>query len=1014
MGKGQCSNPPSLLRRKSERSSNLNPQRREICVNTSTPVPVNPLFPTNYVSTTHYNAITFIPLSLLNQFRNYANIYFLLVAILQSIPQVSPLNPLSSWTPLIFVLLMTMLKEGYEDWGRYVSDRDTNAQMTLVYREGQWVNTKWHAVRVGDILLVKEDETFPADIILLSSSDPQGAAFTMTSSLDGEKTLKPKLALKNLQQAIPVGPPFDVSFEMTYGLPDMSLYEFNGLIKLGDHKLGVTGKQLFLRGAQLKNTLSIVGVVAYTGKDTKIMLNSGETVHKISYIKELMNKLILVIMGGQFILCMIVACLTVYWSSSYGTQYDQFIPKRYPAVVEAVFCFFTLFILITGLIPISLILSLEVVQLVHAYFINHDVDMYDPIENRFSKALSSSLTDELGQIDYIFTDKTGTLTRNILGFKYAVVTGKMLCGSLPVVKETTSESLSRSRLSSVAPIPLDWLKQDRSGFFEAFDGPTDFQLNDKEGNPLLNLSSNMEVLDLFMTTLSICHDCIREEDKENLSLFKYAGASPDEIVLVTAAKDAGFIFLRNTSDGKMVQIGGVDVEFEIKCFFEFNSDRKRSSIILEWKGIIIHLVKGADSIVMARLRQDTDPTELSSIQKYLEGFSVQGLRTLCFGIKAYSAEEWAEIKGRLDSFDGAADRPHLLDQLADDIEDGFTLLGCTAVEDRLQDKVPTTIADFLSANIKVWMLTGDKMETAENIAFSCRLIQESFAKHYLFYNDNLEDKMTEIERSLQDTSRKVALVMEGPLIMRILSDRSLARRMAARVFAKVQAVVCFRMSPNDKGDVVSLIKDHQGKITLAVGDGANDVNMIKRAHIGVGLYGQEGLRAAQSGDFACVDFKALWKLLFVHGHWSYIRISDMVLYFFYKNTIFTMVQFFFAFDNAYSGQTIYDSYYITFFNLFFTSWPLLIRATFDQDLYYKKWTRSEPGQSKTLAENKLLKKFYPHLYYFGPRNLGFKLANQLQALRHVVAQRHGHRRLHLLLHQVQFRGRSDDPDGSRG
>jgi phospholipid-transporting ATPase len=677
-------------------------------------------------------------------------------------------------------------------------------------------------------------------------------------------------------------------------------------------------------------------------------------------------------MCGEFVLCLVISGLTVYWVSSFGTNYDQFIPKQHPAVVEAILNFFTLFILITGLIPISLILSLEMVQLVHAYFINNDVDMYDPIENRFSKALSSSLTDELGQIEYIFTDKTGTLTRNILGFKYAMVAGRLLCGALPSAKESTSDTHSQSRLSSLPPLSLDLYRKDRSHFQEMFDAPAHFLLADKKGNPLVDLTSNMSILELFLTALSLCHDCILEQDKQNVSLFRYAGTSPDEIVLVTTAKDAGFIFLKNTNQGKVVQIRGTDIEFEVKCFFEFNSDRKRSSIILEWNGVIIHLVKGADSIVMARLREDIDSEGLGVLQRYLDGFSVQGLRTLCFGVKAYSAEEWADIKQCLDSFDGAADRPKLLDQLADNIERDFLLLGCTAVEDRLQDKVPTTIADFLSANIKVWMLTGDKMETAENIAFSCRLIQETFIKHYLFYNDNLEDKMKEIEGSLADKSRKVALVMEGSLIMRIMSDHALATKMAARVFSKAQAVVCFRMSPNDKGDVVSLIKDHQGKITLAVGDGANDVNMIKRAHIGVGLYGQEGLRAAQSGDFACVDFKALWKLLFVHGHWSYIRISDMVLYFFYKNTIFTMVQFFYAFDNGYSGQTIYDSYYITFFNLFFTSWPLLIRATFDQDLYYKKWTRSEDGNVKTLAENKLLKRFYPYLYYVGPQNMGFK------------------------------------------
>jgi magnesium-transporting ATPase (P-type) len=166
------------------------------------------------------------------------------------------------------------------------------------------------------------------------------------------------------------------------------------------------------------------------------------------------------------------------------------------------------------------------------------------------------------------------------------------------------------------------------------------------------------------------------------------------------------------------------------------------------------------------------------------------------------------------------------------------------------------------------------------------------------------------------------------------------------------------MSPKQKGEIVRFVKKHQNKITLAIGDGANDVNMIQEAHIGIGLYGKEGMRAVQASDYALPEFKALWKLLFVHGRWSYIRNSEMILYFYYKNVIFALPQFYFCLQNAWSGQTFFDDFYITFYNMAFTALPVIARAIFDQDIYYKEYQ----GTLKNFRE---LKKYYHHLYYVG-------------------------------------------------
>lgn len=192
-----------------------------------------------------------------------------------------------------------------------------------------------------------------------------------------------------------------------------------------------------------------------------------------------------------------------------------------------------------------------------------------------------------------------------------------------------------------------------------------------------------------------------------------------------------------------------------------------------------------------------------------------------------------------------------------------------------------------------------------------------------------------------------------------------------RAFIKIsktsEAVIVSRASPSQKADVVRMIKEDDSEaITLAIGDGANDVAMIREAHIGVGLYGNEGMQAVNSSDFALGEFKMLWRLLLVHGRLFYIRNAEMILYFFYKNVVITMAHFYFAFSNGISGQTIFDSFYITFYNLMFTSWPLIIKAAFETDVNYH-------------IDGDSIRRFYPHLYYMGAQKTVYNSSNYLSS-----------------------------------
>ena len=934
-------------------------------------------FVSNYIRTTKYTALNFFPLVLFNQFKRYANLYFLVNAILQSIPAISPLSPLSAVAPLVIVISLSILREGLEDMQRYKSDVETNGSMSLRCLDGVWENAEWKKLVVGDILRIEEGQYFPADCIVLASSDSKGIVFINTSSLDGEKNLKPKFALRETQELLEEEntEEYRLTATINCGPPSAELNEFSGSINIRDEvTIGLSAKQLMLRGASLVNTSFVICAIVYTGVETKIMKNADEPHRKQSHIEKIVNNLILAIIGLQFLLSLVVLIGCAVWNSLNQNTYAEFIYVRTSPFGEGVLTFFSAWLILTSMIPISLIITMEVVKMIQAYMIDNDIDMKNHSENRFSKAFDSSLNEELGQIEYIFSDKTGTLTSNTMEFKFCYI-GNSFFGDNNFIERRKTFVRRPTFVNKRAGFTYSF--EDKN-LMKLLNGSTSGDLQriifeNVSGKSVFSLNNLAEIARHFLMTISLCHECIIESNGVS-----YQGPSPDEVTLVDAARHLGYAFLKSTNSGKVVLVNGEETEFETLNFFEFDSARKRASVVIRHEGFVKLLIKGADSIIIDRLSQRPQPF-LDQTKTILERFSVEGLRTLCFAMRIFTEEEWQSMASTLRSFDGFSDKVERVNTfVSDSIERELMLIGCTAVEDKLQDGVPETIADFIKANIKVWMLTGDKLETAENIAFSCKLIQPSFSKLYLTDESQLSPKLEEFSRELKlkRPSDKFTFIAEGKALLGLSKSPSLGKAYLDEVFSKCASVVCCRMSPKQKGDIVRLVKSNTSKITLSIGDGANDVNMIQEAHIGIGLYGKEGMRAVQASDYGLVDFKSLWKLLFVHGRWSYIRISEMILYFFYKNFTFVLPQFYYVFFNGYSCQTIFEDYYISVYNLFFTAFPVIVRAIIDQDIYYKQWAKvrstNSESESNGLLMNRDLKHYYPHLYHVGQQNLIFK------------------------------------------
>ncbi|VTJ68933.1 Hypothetical predicted protein [Marmota monax] len=967
-------------------------------------------YKTNVIRTAKYSVLSFLPLNLYEQFRRVSNLYFLFIIILQAMPEISTLPWLTLFAPLVCLLVVRAARDLMDDIGRHRSDKAINNRPCQILTGKRFSWKKWKDLCVGDVVRLSKDSIVPADLLLLASTEPSSLCYVETVDIDGETNLKFRQALPATHEELTSTKKM-AAFQGTVFCeePNSRMHQFVGILEWNSKKYPLDIGNLLLRGCRVRNTDTCYGLVIYAGFDTKIMKNCGKIHLKRTKLDLFMNKLVvlapspspahatpwapgLLVLSResmpplchtlQIFLSLVVVSLCLALGFSFKVR--DFREKHYylwamhtrSVFTESFLNFWSFLILLSVLVPMAMFIQAEFIHLGNSIFINWDVQMYHEPQDTPAKARSTSLNDQLGQVQYVFSDKTGTLTQNIMTFKKCCIAGRVYGPDNKI--ETPAKKN-----------PYLWNKfADKK-----------FLYHNEELLGIVRKKQDKMVQE-FWRLLAICHTVMVHQSDNQLV---YQAASPDEEALVTAARNFGYVFLSRTQDTITVMELGEERVYQVLAMMDFNSVRKRMSVLVRNpEGSIRLYTKGADTVILERLHKRGD-MEMTT-EEVLFAFAEETLRTLCLAyrkVKEEAYEEWKPHHQQACLL--LQNRAQALHDVYEQMEQKLQLLGVTAIEDKLQDGVPDTIKCLRRGNIKFWVLTGDKQETAVNIGFACQLLSEKMLileekeinrvlETYWESNNNMQTNKGYLKFVSQV---KLAMIISGDFLDKLLlslrkepralvqnvvmeeanqdsgqvkRDYLQARRISLmwrsfgtsvassesnttktpnspevlreRAFVdlatRCQTVICCRVTPKQKALMVALVKKYQHVVTLAIGDGANDVNMIKTADIGVGLSGQEGTQAVQNSDYALAQFRFLQRLLLVHGRWSYMRVCKFLRYFFYKTVASVMAQIWFSFYNGFTAQPLYEGWFLALFNLLYSTMPVLYIGLFEQDVTAEK------------------------------------------------------------------------------
>ncbi|XP_042061912.1 phospholipid-transporting ATPase 2-like isoform X2 [Salvia splendens] len=765
----------------------------------------------NRISNRKYTIWNFLPKNLWEQFSRFMNQYFLLIACLQLWSLITPVNPASTWGPLIFIFAVSASKEAWDDYNRYLLDKKANEKEVWIVRQGIRKLIQAQDICIGNIVWLRENDEVPCDLVLLGTADPQGFCYVETAALDGETDLKTR-SIPSACMGIDVDLLHKIKGVIECPSPDKDIRRFDANMRLfppflDNDVFPLTIKNTLLQSCYLRNTEWACGVAVYTGNQTKLGMCRGIPEPKLTAVDAMIDKLTGAIFVFQIVVVIVLGIAGNVWKDTEGRKlwYVRY-PKEGPWY-ELLVIPLRFELLCSIMIPISIKVSLDLVKSLYAKFIDWDDQMVDPETGIRSNATNTAISEDLGQVEYILTDKTGTLTENKMIFKRCCISGRFYGN-------------------------------------ESGDALTDAQL-------LNDVSTGSADVIKFLKVMAICNTVIPVRSKSGT--ISYKALSQDEEALVCAASRLRMIFENKNGNILDIKFNASPLRYEVLDTLEFTSDRKRMSVVVRdcQSGEIFLLSKGADETILPLTYTGQ---QVRTFAEAVEQYAQMGLRTLCLAWRKLDEgeyQEWASMFKEANST--LVDREWRVAEVCQRLEHDLEILGVAAIEDRLQEGVPETIETLRKAGINFWMLTGDKMNTAIQIALSCNFVSPEPKGQLLIIDGKTEDEVCRsLERVLLTTRitesepKDVAFVVDGWALEIALKHY---RKAFTELAILSRTAICCRVTPSQKAQLVELLKlcDYR---TLAIGDGGNDVRMIQQADIGVGISGREGLQAARAADYS--------------------------------------------------------------------------------------------------------------------------------------------------------------------
>nr|XP_023690721.1 probable phospholipid-transporting ATPase IIA [Paramormyrops kingsleyae] len=762
-------------------------------------------YPRNVINNQKYNLFTFLPGVLFNQFKYFFNLYFLLLACSQFVPELRLGALYTYWVPLGFVLIITIMREAVEEMRCFLRDKEVNSQIYSKLSTRGTVKVKSSAIQVGDLVIVEKNQRVPADMIFLRTSERNGSCFLRTDQLDGETDWKLRLPVACTQRLPTAGDLLQIRSFVYVEEPSIDIHNFVGTFTRED------GDPPVNESLSIENTLWASTVVASASRTHSLRVNLD------------MGKMVF----------------------SWMIRKDSKIPGT---VVRA-----------------------------------------------------STIPEQLGRISYLLTDKTGTLTQNEMVFR-------------------------RLHLGTVA-YGMDSMDEVQSHVFSAYTQPPhDLPATRAPAATKVRKTISSRVHEA-VKAIALVHnvtpvyesngvtDQAEAEQHYEDACRVYQASSPDEVSLVQWTESVGLTLVgRDQSSMQLRTPSGQILNFTILQIFPFTYESKRMGIIVrdESTGEITFYMKGAD-VVMAGIVQYND-----WLEEECGNMAREGLRVLVVAKKSLTEEQYQDFEARyLQAKLSVHDRSLKVATVIESLEMEMELLCLTGVEDQLQADVRPTLEILRNAGIKVWMLTGDKLETATCTAKNAHLVTRNQDIHV--FRPVTTRGEAHLELNAFRRKHDCALVISGDSLEVCLKFYEYEFMELA---CQCPAVVCCRCAPTQKAQIVRLLQERTGKLTCAVGDGGNDVSMIQVADCGVGVEGKEGKQASLAADFSVTQFKHLGRLLMVHGRNSYKRSAALSQFVIHRSLCISTMQAVFSSVFYFASVPLYQGFLIIGYSTLYTMFPV--------------------------------------------------------------------------------------------